>query len=303
MNDIDNNGSIIPTPNPAIAAFISEIRADSLQSYVQWMQNMGTRFALADNRREVAMNIRNRFIEFGYPDTKLDSFFITKVFRGATYNTWQYNVVATLEGEFHPDSICIIGGHYDCITSSSLPFNYLFSAPGANDNASGVAAALEVARVMHTKNFKPNITIKFIAFAAEEIGLLGSYDYAIKASNTGAKVKMMLNNDMIAYHPGSDPASWVVNILDYPNSTTLRKKAQQYFALYTPIRTNNDNTYQDYSDSAPFALYGFKAIFFITNADDPNYHTLNDLTSACNFNFCREVVKVNCALLIAGNGV
>ena len=156
---------------------------------------------------------------------------------------------------------------------------------------------------MKNKDFKPNFTIKFIAFAAEELGLLGSWDYAEKSINAGLKIKMMLNNDMIAYWPGTNSDEWVVNIIDYPNSTTLRQKAQKFCSLYTLLKTNNDNTYYSSSDSYPFAYYNHSAIFFITNADDPNYHTPDDLVSACNFEFCREVVKVNCALLIENNGI
>ena len=75
--------------------------------------------------------------------------------------------------------------------------------PGANDNASGVAAALELARVMRKNNFSPRNTIEFIAFGAEELGLYGSKAYAAQANGSSKKIKMMLNNDMIAYEPGS----------------------------------------------------------------------------------------------------
>ncbi len=284
-------------PDPFIKGFVDEINADSIKKNVQWFQDMGSRFALNDNHKLVALKIKDRFIQYGYHNTTLDSFYIIKTYMNVSYGSWQYNVVATIEGEDHPDSLCIMGGHYDSIIRNIEAFT---SAPGANDNASGIAAALEVARVINKSGFKPRNSINFIAFSAEELGLLGSIDYAKKAYHAQKKIKLMLNNDMIAYWPKGNN-SMRVNIIDYPNSTDLRLEAEKACQLYTTLGTNNDNTYQARSDSYPFYSYGYKAIFFITDADDPNYHTTNDIVSNCNFIFCREVTKVSCALLIEKN--
>ena len=288
---------IIEQPDPYITGFVNEINSDSIEKNVQWLEDMGSRFALANNRKEVATSIKNRFIQYGYTNTILDSFYITKTYMSVIYNTWQYNVIATLEGTENPDSICIIGGHYDSITWSSNDFS---NAPGANDNASGTAATLEVSRVIRKKEFSPKTTIQFIAFGAEELGLLGSYDYANKTYNSQKKIKMMLNNDMLAYWPANQK-NMRVNILDYPNSTKLRLNAEKACQLYTTLETNNDNKYQAASDSYPFYLKGYKAVFFFTDAKDPNYHSTNDLVSNCNFEYCREITKVSCALLIESN--
>lgn len=68
------------------------------------------------------------------------------------------------------DEICIIGGHYDSFTWEN-PLQY---APGADDNASGIAAILEIARVMKMRNYESECTIKFITFAAEELMRFGN---------------------------------------------------------------------------------------------------------------------------------
>ena len=172
--------------------------------YVSWMEDMGTRFALADNHRNVAMAILKKFKMLGYSDTRIDSFMLDRTYANISYQQWQYNVIATLDGTVFPDSVCIIGGHYDNILKTGDPFSVV---PGANDNASGVAAALELARVMKKNNFSPRNTIEFIAFGAEELGLYGSKAYALKANESSKKIKMMLNNDMIAYEPGTKPVS------------------------------------------------------------------------------------------------
>jgi Zn-dependent M28 family amino/carboxypeptidase len=111
----------------------------------------------------------------------------------------------------------------------------------------------------------------------------------------------MLNNDMIAYQPGTDQSEWIVNINDYDNSHNLRTEAEQMCTRFTVLKYINDNTFNRQSDSYPFFTNGFEALFFFSNYIDPNYHTLNDLVEYCNFDYCREIVKVCCALLVDNN--
>jgi leucyl aminopeptidase len=276
----------------------NQISADTLKSVVTWLQNMGTRFALADNHRDIAVNIQNRFKMMGYSDTRIDSFQISKTYQNINYQQWQYNVIATLEGNSYPDSVCIIGGHYDDNLRTGDPFSII---PGANDNASGVAATLEIARVMKKNNYSPQSTIEFIAFGSEELGLYGSSDYAADSRQNSKKIRMMLNNDMIAYQPGNIKSDWIVNILDYDNSHILRTEAEQMCIRFTVLRYTNDNTYNKQSDSYSFFTYGYKALFFFSNYVDPNYHTLDDLAGNCNFDYCREIVKVCCSLMVDKN--
>jgi len=279
---------------------IEDISADSLESYVTWMQNMGTRFCLADNRREVAVKIRDKFRSFGYTAAYLDSFLLERAYRDIDYSLWQYNVIARLNGYQYPDSVSVMGAHYDSILggSESDPFS---SAPGAHDNASGVAAALEVARVMKKNDFSPDGSIEFVAFTAEELGLYGSWDYADKASDSQMKIKMMLNNDMIAYEPSTNMNEWKVNVLNYVNSLNLPDIASRLAAKYTVLDTYTDNTFNKYSDSYQFSIYGYPALFFFKDADDPNYHSLNDIVDNCNFAYCREIVIISAAMLVEKN--
>jgi len=272
-----------------------DISSDSIRRYVQWMESMGTRFALAGNRRDIAVKIKNRFVTLGYINAELDSFMISKNYNGVLYQVWQYNVIATLQGSGSSDSVSILGGHYDNNLMSGDPF---LTVPGANDNASGVAATLEIARVLKKNNYMPEGTIKFIAFAGEELGLFGSYNYAGKAKDNHEKIRVMLNNDMIAYQKLADKSGWVVNIIDYNNSTSLRRKAEELGAAFTVLKFKNDNTYNRQSDSYPFFVNGYKPLFFFSDVIDPNYHSLGDLTSNCNFEYCSEIVKLNCAILV-----
>lgn len=299
INQKDNDPEEETPPEPQtrtelINLHIAELNIDSLESYVRWLENMKTRFMYADNRREVARQILSRFFEFGFTNAYLDSF--TMVYNNE--DIWQYNVVATITGEEYPDSLYIIGGHYDCINNAGNSFVF---APGANDNASGVATTLEVARIMKEKKLKPRSSIRFIAFAAEEKGFRGSYYYANRARANDEKISVMLNNDMVAYWPGDEPGIWTLNIIDYKESLPLRHTADRICTEYTSLVTINDNTYRQYSDSYPFADNDFRALFFTSNAEDPNYHTYNDVADACNFDFCLEVAKLNYAFLVEMN--
>jgi hypothetical protein len=262
-----------------ISGFVNKINTDSLLNYVTRMQNMSTRFMLADNHRQVAVWLKNKFIQLGYADTKLDSFNITTTFMEIEYTTMQYNVIAALIGNTYPDSICVLGAHYDNRLSSTTGDPFVF-VPGANDNATGVAATLEIARIMKERSFIPSSTIQFVAFGAEELGLFGSIHFSQKASARGEKIKMMLNNDMIGIPFQSDQGLWYVN---------------------SSVASINDNANAGKSDSYPFYRYGFKSLFFIQNALGSTYHTENDLVTTINLQYCREIAKISCALLVDKN--
>ncbi|TFH35371.1 MAG: Zn-dependent exopeptidase M28 [Bacteroidia bacterium] len=278
-----------------IENLVNEVRADSLESYVNWLEEMGTRFCLAENRREVAVKIMNRLKGFGYNTARLDSFFIERIWQENSYAMWQYNVVATLPGTAPAEEISILGAHYDNYSRSGDPF---VIAPGAHDNGSGVAALMEIARIMKQEDYRPSATIEFVAFGAEEMGLYGSWDYAGKLSASGKKVRMMLNNDMIAYEPSSGNTGWLVNIINYPSSVSLLGEAREVCDKFTILGNYTDNTHQAHSDSYPFAENGFPALFFYSGTEDPYYHTESDLASNLNFEYCSEITGLCCALLV-----
>lgn len=275
----------------------SQVSSDSLRSYVRWLEGMGTRFALADNHREVAVQIKKRLAGFGYPDARLDSFYLTKTYREVTYSTWQYNVIAAIAGS-EDDSVTIVGAHYDDAVATGDPFTF---APGANDNASGVAAVMEIARVIRKNKFQPQHTIMFTAYAAEELGLNGSLDQAAKAAAAGDKIMMMINYDMIAYLASAATRPWYVNIIYYDNSLVLRDEAAALCNASSSLIPYSDNTNYNRSDSYAFFLNGFRALFFHQSDIESTYHTAGDVTSVCNFEYCKEITRASCALVIDKN--
>jgi Zn-dependent M28 family amino/carboxypeptidase len=103
------------------------------------------------------------------------------------------NVVATLKGTTDPTRVYVVSGHYDSMCTS--PSDAKCDAPGANDDASGTAAVIELARVMAKRKF--DATIVFMTVAGEEQGLLGATYFAEQAKKTAMNIEGMFTNDII----------------------------------------------------------------------------------------------------------
>jgi photosystem II stability/assembly factor-like uncharacterized protein len=109
----------------------------------------------------------------------------------------EYNVVGERRGTGTPDEIVIIGGHFDSISGDQCPS----LCPGAEDNGSGTACAMAAARALRNMPFKR--TVRYIAFGAEEHGLVGSRAYANYCAAQGEKIVAVLNADMVCYDEDS----------------------------------------------------------------------------------------------------
>jgi Zn-dependent M28 family amino/carboxypeptidase len=110
------------------------------------------------------------------------------------------NVIATLRGDTDPDRIYVVSGHYDSRVTDVL--NGTSDAPGADDDGSGVAAVMELARVLSTRHTKA--TLVFTLVAGEEQGLFGSAHLAQVMKAAGADVQGMFSNDIIGSSTGDD---------------------------------------------------------------------------------------------------
>ncbi len=118
----------------------------------------------------------------------------------------QKSVVMTIPGTTRPAEVIVIGGHLDSIA----PGGFSANAPGADDDASGVATLTEVARVLLASDFRPERTIKFMAYAAEEVGLRGSLSIAKDYQKRKIDVVGALQLDMTNYQ-GSPKDIWLIN--------------------------------------------------------------------------------------------
>ena len=272
---------------------IDEISKDSVRSIIQTLQSFTTRYMGNNNRQKIYKWIVNKFISFGFTDVEIDSF-ICNASSGMGL-TMQYNVVAKIKGSVRPNEYYIIGGHYDSYSSGNL-----LDAPGADDNASGTAAVLESARVIKKKNYQPGSSLLFIAFAAEEImstGYAGCQHYAQAARTGGMDIKLMINNDMIAYSPYS-PEQSQVRINYYTHFEYLKDFAQNMTRTYTKL-TPSTGSINQYSDSQAFYSQNYPSVYFEEKTRSPNYHESTDLLDYCNIPYCTEVIKASCATLLS----
>lgn len=188
-----------------ITSMISQISAENLEKYVRKLVGFDTRHSLSTRTNQAkgigaACNwVKSQFESFakdsdGRLIVKLDSFYVEPDGRRITRKVLMTNPMAILKGTDPNDNrIFIVGGHIDSRASEAN--DSTSTAPGANDDASGVAAVIELARVMSKYEFPA--TIIFVAFSGEEQGLYGATHLAKKAKEENWNLVAMLNNDMI----------------------------------------------------------------------------------------------------------
>lgn len=205
-------------------------------------------------------------------------------------STTAYNVIGTLPGTTRPNEWYIVCGHYDSISESPST-----AAPGAEDNASGTAGVLELARVLADE--PQQATLKFIAFSGEEQGLFGSNAYvqSLIASGDLSKVQGVINMDMISYTIDSDldvlleTRPFAQSLLDI-----MQLSAQQFTSLRVVTSFN-----PCCSDHMPFLNNNVKAVLSIENDWNvyPHYHRTTDTTAHITTAMGMEILKMNLATL------
>jgi bacterial leucyl aminopeptidase len=129
------------------------------------------------------------------------------------HKNWpQPSIVMTIEGSEKSDEIVILGGHADSIAGM---WGGSGRAPGADDNASGIATITEVIKILMKNDFKPRRTIQFMGYAAEEVGLLGSKEIANNYKQLNKKVIGVMQLDM-TLNKGTEDLD-IVMMADYTN--------------------------------------------------------------------------------------
>lgn len=201
-----------------------------------------------------------------------------------------HNVVARIEGSVTPDRWYIIGGHYDSTSNNTSS-----AAPGAEDNASGTAGVLEMARILAA--MQPESTIIFMCFSGEEQGLYGSRDHVARLTNDRdlSKIQAVLTMDMIGYTGDADldvlletrsRVSWLVDLLE--------QAAADYTDLRSVVSFNPFG-----SDHMPYLDAGLDSLLVIENdyPSYPAYHRTTDTIENVNLAQGRETLKMNVAVM------
>ena len=241
------------------------------------------------------------------------------------------NVVATLRGSKDPDRVYVVSGHYDSRASDVMDASS--DAPGADDDASGVAVAMELARVMAGR--RPEATIVFAAVAGEEQGLYGSRHMANQLRESGADVQAMFTNDIVGSSVADDgtrdPGSIRLFAEGVPTDETAEEAAirravggendspARQLARFVSEVADNGQTgmsvrvvyrrdrYLRGGDHIPFLEQGYPAARFTEpNENYAHQHQdvrvedgvqYGDLPEFCDFEYISRVAKVNAAAL------
>ncbi len=261
----------------------------------------------------------------GLTSVRRDTFYVTTP--GALFPTRPVvNVIAELRGSRYPDSILVVGGHIDnCADRNSggkptyANVWQTVSSPGADDDASGLAATLELARILAdpTDGYTPEYTIRFCGFNAEEVhpAYPGSSDYhhfgsshiAFAAKARGDRILGVVQMDMIGYNK----AFQYVSVISDGASEWLGRNVLKMAQLYDlPLITNRPPyPLAYYSDHEAFWRAGYPAILLMENAPpwndspfytaSPIYHTSGDSLGTINLPLVTTVTRA--ALGVLGN--
>jgi hypothetical protein len=265
-------------PTDSLMNLVSQ---DSLYAYDSRLEAFRTRYIYSDSINAAKDWIVQKFHDWGYTQVTTPGFY----YDGSTY---LYNVMAVKPGYAEPDAVIVIGGHYDSITYGEVPGPYEY-APGADDNGTGTVTAMELARIL--KDVPLRKTVIFMAFTAEEVGLVGSAVAASNFASNGTNVEVMLNFDMVAYDP-TDLRQ--LDIASGPNSAYRDLMANTAVRLGTinPVISPMGSSSDHYS----FYAQGFNIVDNIEdNFNQDGWHTNLDITSRLNFEFFTDVVKTAAA--------
>jgi hypothetical protein len=192
----------LPVRQAEIDAIVREISPARIQAYVNKLVGFGTRHTMSDTASDTrGIGAARRWIKgemercgAGRLELRFDGH-LHPVDNRISRPTEIVNVVATLPGTqaASKDRLYVVSGHYDSRVTDVM--NYTADAPGANDDASGTAAVIEMACVMARHKF--DATLVFMTVAAEEQGLYGAGHFAREAKANKVNIAGMLNNDII----------------------------------------------------------------------------------------------------------
>jgi peptidase M28-like protein len=329
--------------NREIQRVVQEIDSRNIERTIRKLVSFGTRNTLSvqdDPNRGIGAARDWLYTEFlkvaesseGRMSVEKQSFEQPKAARVPTPTVFT-NIVATLKGS-QPESenrIYVVSGHYDSMCGS--PTDAKCDAPGANDDASGTAAVLEMARVM--AKYKFDATLVFMAVAGEEQGLLGSTYFAEQAKQQNTNIEAMFTNDIVGNTLGGNGRrdrttvrvfSEGVPSSEKPEEATVRRgvggendSASRQLArfikevgeLYVPnmkvMMVYRRDRYLRGGDHIPFLERGFPAVRFTEPNEDyrhqhQNVRTENgikygDLPEFVDFPYVANVARINAANL------
>jgi hypothetical protein len=253
--------------NIDLETVISQVDENNLLSSVTTLQSFPPRLTGTLGDYDSRDWIEGKLVEFGLDSIVLDPFYRS--------GNLVHNIIAYKPGTEFPDHHIIIGAHKDAVEGS----------PGADDNGSGTAGVLEIARII--ENIDTRFTFVFILFDAEEQGLHGAWHYANRAAANGDSIIAMLNMDMIGHIENTD------DFRIYHGSDVAYPQLCQ--SLATSLSEIGLNGYlggsSGGSDHYAFQQNGYDIIYLAEYIFSSVYHSPNDNTSYMDFSYMSRIVK------------
>jgi leucyl aminopeptidase len=250
-----------------VAPLVAQVEEPSIRSMIEKLSNFNTRFYKSETGIKSSEFIRDTWSELSKhrSDVKVELY---------KHSSWpQASIIMTIQGSEKSDEIVIVGGHADSISGM---FGGNSRAPGADDNASGIATITEVIRVLMQNDFKPKRTIQFMGYAAEEVGLLGSKDIAGNYKNKAKKVIGVMQLDMTLNKGTADKD--IVMMADYTNGAQ-NEFLGKLIDEYVKVPWGYSRCGYGCSDHASWTAAGYPAsIPFESTMEDINHkiHTAQD---------------------------
>ncbi len=272
--------------DPAIQALVAQVTWDGIADKIAWLGSYETRYSYSPQCFAAADGICGFFIGQG----------LSAILQPFTSGgTSMYNVIATQTGTVYPDSIFVIGAHYDSVSEDPM-----HSAPGADDNASGVAAVMTAAEILTQHSFR--YTIRYICFGGEEQGLLGSEYYAHQAAFHGVAIVGMLNFDMLGWWEEDVDFDLEIetNVASQWLAAAIVNTADLYTGMPYQLHVNNNAWWGDHF---AFWLNGYAAVNHEESYDwddadfNPYYHSTQDVLAHIHPDFTTGNVKIAVAAM------
>ena len=290
-------------PDPTVQKILSLISRDKYVGYMNALANnaeLPTRYSCASESVTARDTIANFFItDAGLPADTTGKFINTECASCSEGLREGFNVIAHKIGWKHPGHFYLIGAHYDSINSDRKGVATCQPAPGAADNASGVAGVLELARVF--KNLNTEESIIFVAFGGEEIDLLGSREYVRTLVDSGkeASIKGFVILDMISYYK-NEYGIYIEASSKTPGQLEAGEKLKQFADTYTNLSAEI-SWKPSGSDHMPFLNNSMPGGLLIEKECDfntyPYLHSAQDLMTHQNPDFAVEILKIAAAML------
>lgn len=282
------------TEDDFVEECLNLVDPNHIEETILTLQNYGTRYHERSEAEEAIYDLRDKWQAMANAAGRTDvTFEIVEHF-----GTPMPSLIMTIEGATNPEEYVIIGGHADSITW------FPNDAPGADDNASGIGSITEVIRVLLEKGYKPQKTVQFMAYAAEEIGLVGSDEIAEDYFNQGKNVVAYVQFDMTNYKGSTaDIAIIEDNYTSLDLNVFLIELMEHYNATGThAISYTSSACNYACSDHASWEARGYLASFpFEAEFDDsnPEIHTPGDLYSVSgNSNHAARFAKLGLEFII-----